>query len=132
GVEAQRVLRLEKGHVIIGQDTDALSNPLEAGLEWLVRFDKPLFIGREPLVRLKAMAPRAKLVGFMMADSKRVPSEGLQVVENGQPVGRLTSTRYSPTLEQSIGLAWVPAEMARAGRRFCFRWNGGDVPAVIV
>src|SRR5439155_16873388 len=43
GVEAQRVPRLEKGHLIIGQDTDALSNPLEAGLAWMVRFEKPQF-----------------------------------------------------------------------------------------
>src|SRR5207245_2538770 len=55
GVEAQRVLRLEKGHLIIGVDTDALSNPLDAGLEWLVRFDKPMFHGREPLRRLQEM-----------------------------------------------------------------------------
>jgi sarcosine oxidase, subunit alpha len=107
GVEAQRILRLEKGHLIIGQDTDALSNPLEAGLEWLVRFDKPQFIGRSPLLRLKEMGPRARLIGFEMADSLRVAPEGSQVVDEGQPVGRLTSTRYSPTLACSIGLAWV-------------------------
>jgi sarcosine oxidase subunit alpha len=132
GVEAQRILRLEKGHVIIGQDTDALANPLEAGLEWLVRFDKPLFHGREPLLRLQAMGPRSRLVGFRMADSRRVPPEGSQVVEDGQPVGRLTSTRYSPTLEQSLGLAWLPAARATVGQRFFVRWNGADVPAVVM
>src|SRR5262249_46239730 len=51
GVEAQRVLRLEKGHLLFGVDTDALSNPLEAGLDWMVRFEKPMFHGREPLLR---------------------------------------------------------------------------------
>ncbi|HEV3118822.1 MAG TPA: glycine cleavage T C-terminal barrel domain-containing protein, partial [Gemmataceae bacterium] len=132
GVEAQRILRLEKGHLIIGQDTDALSNPLEAGFEWMVRFDKPVFIGREPLLRLKAMGPRAKLVGFMMLDTQRVPPEGCQVVEQGRPVGRLTSTRYSPTLRKSLGLAWVPADKSMAGERFFVRWDGADVPAVIV
>ena len=132
GVEAQRVLRLEKGHLIIGQDTDALSQPLEAGFEWMVRFDKPVFIGRDPLLRLKAMGPRAKLVGFMMLDTQRVPPEGCQVVEQGQPVGRLTSTRYSPTLRKSLGFAWVPADRSIAGERFFVRWDGADVPAVIV
>ena len=131
GVEAQRILRLEKGHLIIGQDTDALSNPLEAGLEWLVRLDKPDFIGRAPLLRLKAMGPRARLIGFEMADNVRVAPEGLQVVDEGQPVGRLTSTRYSPTLARSIGLAWVPVDKAALGSRFFFRWNGADVPAIV-
>src|SRR5207302_498551 len=77
GVEAQRILRLEKGHLIIGQDTDALSTPLEAGLEGMIRFDKPLFHGREPLLRLKARGARSRLVGFRMAEGTRVAPEGL-------------------------------------------------------
>ena len=51
-----------------GVDTDALSNPLEAGLEWMVRFDKPVFHGREPLLRFKARGPRSRLVGFHLLD----------------------------------------------------------------
>jgi sarcosine oxidase subunit alpha len=132
GVEAQRILRLEKGHLIIGQDTDALSNPLEAGLEWLVRFDKPFFVGREPLLRLREMGPRSRLVGFHMLDRDRVPDEGCQVVEGQRPVGRVTSARYSPTLERSLGLAWVPAVRSAVGERFLIRWNDGDVPAIVV
>jgi glycine cleavage system aminomethyltransferase T len=66
-----------------------------------------------------------------MADTVRVPPEGSQVVEDGQPVGRLTSTRFSPTLEQSLGLAWVPAARAAVGERFFIRWNGAEVPAVV-
>jgi sarcosine oxidase subunit alpha len=131
GVEAQRVLRLEKGHLIVGQDTDALSNPLEAGLAWLVRFDKPSFHGREPLLRLREMGPRSRLVGFHMLDRDRVPAEGCQVVEGQRPVGRLTSARYSPTLERSLGLAWLPASRATVGERFTIRWNDGDVSAVV-
>ncbi|MCI0455365.1 MAG: (2Fe-2S)-binding protein [Gemmataceae bacterium] len=130
GVEAQRVLRLEKGHLIMGVDTDALSTPLDAGLAWLVRFDKPAFLGREPLLRLREMAPRQRLVGFVMPDLPRVPSEGSQVVEDGVPVGRVTSSRYSPTLQRAIGLAWVPARHT-GGSRFLIRWNGMDVPAVV-
>jgi sarcosine oxidase subunit alpha len=131
GVEAQRILRLEKGHPIVGQDTDALSNPLEAGLDWLVRFDKPAFHGREILLRLQSMGARARLVGFFMLEGQRVPPEGCQVVEQGRPVGRVTSARHSPTLGRSIGLAWVPAGRSAVGERFFIRWNGADVPAVI-
>jgi sarcosine oxidase subunit alpha len=132
GVEAQRILRLEKGHLIIGQDTDALSNPLEAGLEWLVHFEKPSFHGREPLLRLREMGARSRLVGFHLIDRDRVPSEGCQVVEGQRPAGRVTSARYSPTLERSLGLAWVPASRAEAGERFTIHWNEGDVAAVVV
>jgi sarcosine oxidase subunit alpha len=132
GVEAQRILRLEKGHLIIGQDTDALSNPLEAGLEWLVSFDKAFFHGCEPLRRLKGREARSRLVGFHMLETNEVVPEGSQVVHQGKPVGRLTSTRYSPTLERSLGLAWVPAAKAEVGERFLVRHNGADVPAVVV
>jgi sarcosine oxidase subunit alpha len=131
GVEAQRILRLEKGHLIIGQDTDALSNPLEAGLSGLVRFDKPLFHGREPLLRLRQRGPRARLVGFHMVERDRVPPEGCQVVEKGKPVGRVTSARYSPTMARALGLAWLPAHPAEAGGRFWIRWNDTDVAAVV-
>jgi sarcosine oxidase subunit alpha len=131
GVEAQRILRLEKGHFIVGVDTDALSNPLEAGLEWLVRFDKPQFHGREPLLRLKAMGPRSRLVGFRMADGEAMPEEGCQVVERGAPVGRVTSVRYSPTLDGIIGLAWVPAARCKVGSRFAIRFQGRDISAVV-
>jgi sarcosine oxidase subunit alpha len=131
GVEAQRILRLEKGHLIIGQDSDALSNPLEAGLEWMVRFEKPVFVGREPLRRLKEMGPRSRLVGFFMEGKDEVPSEGCQVVEQGRPVGRITSARYSPTLQRVLGLAWVPVAGSAVGQRFLIRWNGSDVAAVV-
>ena len=49
GLETQRILRLEKQHIIVGQDTDALSTPFGAGLDWMVKLDKPDFIGRGAL-----------------------------------------------------------------------------------
>jgi sarcosine oxidase subunit alpha len=131
GVEAQRILRLEKGHLIIGQDTDALSTPLEAGLDWLVRFDKPQFHGRTPLVRLKERGPRSRLVGFLMRSHTQVPAEGCQIVEHGRPVGRVTSVRFSPTLQRSLGLAWVPASRSAVGASFVIRSDGADAPATV-
>jgi sarcosine oxidase subunit alpha len=138
GVEAQRILRLEKGHLIVGQDTDALSNPLDAGLDWLVRFEKPAFHGRAALERLKAMKVRARLVGFRLpttpAGGLGAPPqtmEGCQVIEQGRPAGRVTSMRYSPTLREHIGLAWVPAAKAE-NVPFRIRFNGTDVAADIV
>jgi sarcosine oxidase subunit alpha len=131
GVEAQRILRLEKGHPIIGVDTDALSNPLDAGMGALVRFDKPMFHGRNTLLRLREMRPSSRLVGFFPTEAHVAPEEGCQVVVDGAPVGRVTSIRFSPTLNRVIGLAWVPAARSRPDHRFELRFGGGDVPAVV-
>ena len=139
GVEAQRILRLEKGHFIVGQDTDALSSPLGAGLGRMVRFTKPQFHGREALLRLKEMPPRARLVGFQLPEDSQTATdhdwvrqlEGCPVVEQGRSVGRVTSARYSPTLVKYIGLAWVPEARATAGGQFQIRYNSADLAAVV-
>jgi sarcosine oxidase subunit alpha len=131
GVEAERVLRLEVGRPLIGHDTDARSDPFGAGLEALVCFDKPTFLGRGPLARLKARGVPSRLIGFHMADTDRVPPEGSLVVDESRPVGRVTSARFSPTLQKGIGLAWVPAATAEPGQRFLVRCNDQDVPAVV-
>jgi sarcosine oxidase subunit alpha len=140
GVEAQRILRLEKGHLIVGQDTDALSDPLGAGLERMVRFGKPQFHGREALLRLQDLGRRSRLIGFHLPEGPAPKGdndwarqlEGCQIVEQGRPVGRVTSARFSPTLEKYIGLAWVPEGRAAMGGRFLIRCNASELPALVV
>ncbi len=137
GVEAQRVLRLEKAHIIIGQDTDALSDPISADMEWAVKFDKKDFLGKRSLSGIKKKGTTQKLVGFKMdkAHADVVPEEGLQIVRNVaksekcplglEIVGWVTSSRYSPTLKETIGLCWLPKEVAqKADARFTIRRNG--------
>jgi len=123
GVEAQRVLRLEKLHIIPGHDTDALSNPLEADMAWVVKLDKPDFIGRAALSRIKARGLRQRLVGFEMPTST-VPGEGDAVVADGFPVGRVTSAKWSPLLSRTIGMAWVPSGLAVEGGELRIRRDG--------
>ena len=130
GLEAQRVLRLEKGHIIVSQDTDAVTDPLDAGMRWAVRFDKPDFIGRGGLVANRARPSKEKLVGFVMRDGF-VPEDGEPVVEEGEPIGRVTSSRMSPTLGKGFGLAWVPEKLAREGAEILIRSGGNDWPAVV-
>jgi len=135
GVEAQRVLRLEKAHLIIGQDTDAMSDPLSAGMAWAVKFDKPDFLGRRSLLRVRAQGLRQRLVGFEVLTPGVTPEEGLQIVQtdgNGRPtiIGWITSSRYSPTLGKAIGLCWLPAELAaRPGTPFTIHREAGPVQA---
>ncbi len=131
GVEAQRVLRLEKLHIIPGHDTDALSNPLEADMAWVVKLDKPDFIGRAALSSVKARGLRQRLVGFEMA-TLVVPGEGDAVVANGFPVGRVTSAKWSAILGRAIGMAWVPAELAIDGGQIHVKSNGQTHSGLVV
>ena len=130
GLEAQRILRLEKGHVIVGQDTDAVSNPLESGMEWTVRFDKPDFIGRSGLETVRGRGDRNRLVGFV-ADDATVPEDGDPVTVDGRPVGRVTSARLSPTAGRGFGLMWVPVELAEDGGRVHLRVDDRDLPVSV-
>lgn len=130
GLEAQRILRLEKKHLIVGQDTDAVSNPLESDMGWAVRFDKEDFIGKSGLLAAKERGQRNQLVGFTMRDG-RVPEDGDPVVAGDAPIGRVTSARLSPTLGKGFGLAWVPVELAEEGREIRIRVDGKDLPAQV-
>ena len=130
GVEAQRILRLEKKHLIVGQDTDALSNPLEADLAWAVKFNKKDFIGKNALLSVQERGLRQKLVGFTVRDSVVVEG-GSAVALNGKPVGRVASARFSPAAGKCVGLAWVPIALATKGDPFHIRINGGLVEADI-
>ena len=131
GMEAQRILRLEKKHIIVGQDTDAVSNPLESGMEWVVRFEKDDFIGKRVLQDIHQRGLRDRLVGFLTGDST-VPEEGAPVVLSGRPIGRITSSRLSPTLGRGYGFAWVPAHLAEDGKEVYIQMDGKRVPAKVV
>ncbi|MGZ8566455.1 MAG: aminomethyltransferase family protein, partial [Actinomycetota bacterium] len=117
GLEAQRILRLEKQHILIGQDTDAESDPYEVGLGWMVKDDKPDFLGKRSLEDLARDDPRERLVGFT-APSGWVPPEGASVVRDGTWVGRVTSARRSAAAGSVVGLAWVPFELTADGSAF--------------
>ena len=117
GVEAQRVLRLQKKHFIPGQDTDAMSNPFEADAAWAVKMDREDFIGREGLRIIEERGLMNKLVGFEMEDAQ-VPKDGVPVMRDGYPVGKITSCRPDPYGGKAFGLAWVPVELSEDGTRF--------------
>ena len=117
GLEAQRILRLEKGHIIVNQDTDSITTPIESGMGWAVRLAKKDFVGRGGLRAVVRRGPRQRLVGFVMDASSPVPRDGSPIVHDGTPVGRVTSTRLSPSAGMPFGLAIVPAALAENGVR---------------
>ena len=128
GVEAQRILRLEKKHIIVGQDTDALSNPLEADMSWVVKFDKEDFVGKSTLASLRDRGLQQRLVGFV---TDRFVEEGSAVVVNHRPVGRVTSARISPGQQRCVGLAWIPHEISSEGAKIDINQNGRMVSAQV-
>ena len=130
GLEAQRILRLEKQHILVGQDTDAESDPYEAGLGWMVKDDKDDFLGLRSLRDLKERGPQERLVGFTAANGW-VPPEGASVVRDGVWVGRVTSARRSEAVGSVIGLAWVPAAWADDGRTFEIQFGGSHTTGTV-
>jgi sarcosine oxidase, subunit alpha len=131
GLEAQRILRLEKQHIIVGQDTDALSDPYGAGLPWMVKFDKDDFLGRRSLEETRNRGTSERLVGFTV-DAEQPPPEGAAIVEAGRPVGRVSSSRRSDALNAIVGMAWVPSRFAEEGKTFEIAYNGSRAHARVV
>jgi sarcosine oxidase, subunit alpha len=133
GLEPQRLLRLQKMHILIGQDTDSESTPFGAAMPWIVKLDKEDdFIGKWALERFAEEPPETALVGFTLPNGD-VPTEGAAVLpHNGSPMGQVTSARYSPQLGKTIGMAWVPAELAQDGASVTISDNGRRLRAQVV
>ena len=134
GVEAQRLLRLEKKHLLPGVDTDALSNPLESDLPWIVKLEKPDFVGRRSLARAAERGPRNRLVGFRIPGSTNggpIPQPPALVIHGGKLGGRVTSCAYSPAAGCAVGLAWVPSDQSRNGDHIEIQVDGHVVTAVV-
>ena len=131
GVETQRVLRLEKKHLIVGVDTDATSNVLEADMAWVAKLDKADFIGKAATLQAQQRDRREQLVGFEMRDAV-VPEDGTALVLDGRPVGRVTSARYSPVNGKAVGLAWVAQDLATDGQTLTMPVRGRLAQAQIV
>jgi sarcosine oxidase subunit alpha len=127
GVEAQRLLRLEKGHIIVGQDTDGLTFPEEAGLGWAVSKKKGYFIGGPAIFHLNQAPVSRQLTGFVLKDTGGPePCECHLVLSGNQMTGRVTSVAYSPSMGQVIGLAYVSPEQAVTGSEFEIKVGQGQ------
>ncbi len=142
GVEAQRILRLEKGHLIVGQDTDGLTQAYSAGLGWAIKLDKDDFLGKPELTWQSRRDDYPRLVGLQPVDGTVVPPEASQIITetclqgrskdtaDGRIFGRITSSRHSPTLDRAICLGQVDAAVAAPGTEVTVRLpDGRDITA---
>ncbi|SET00212.1 aminomethyltransferase [Natronincola peptidivorans] len=109
GLGARDTLRFEASLPLYGNEISQEITPLEAGLGFFVKLDKPDFIGKEALVRQKQEGLKRKIVGFEMEENG-IPRSGYEVMSGDKVIGFVTTGYYSPTLMKNIGLAMVDIE----------------------
>jgi aminomethyltransferase len=132
GLGARDTLRLEARLSLYGNEIDETTNPLEAGLGWVVKLDKDDFVGKQALVAAKAAGLSRRLVGFEMV-GRGIARHGYPLLDlAGTTVGVCTSGAPSPTLGKSIGLGYLPTALAEVGTRFQVDCRGKAVEAVVV
>jgi aminomethyltransferase len=131
GLGARDSLRLEMGYLLYGNDLDLNHTPLEAGLGWIVKFDKGEFLGRAALERQKAEGLRQRLVGFKLQD-RAFPRQGYEIRYQGESSGEVTSGLLSPMLSQGIGLANIALEATQPGTEIEVVIRNRPTPAEVV
>lgn len=130
GLAARDSLRFEAAMPLYGHEIDAHTNPLEARLGWVISWDKE-FIGRDALLKTKLEKPDRLLVGFAMVD-RAVPREHYEIASAGKVVGHVTTGMKSPTLDQFLGLGYVPSALSKIGAEIDIIVRGQPKQAKIV
>ena len=131
GLGARDTLRLEASMRLYGQDIDESTTLLEAGLGWIVGWDKGEFVGREALVAQRAAGVNRRLVGFEMLDHG-IARAGYDIYVHGERVGRVTSGTWAPSLGMAIGMAYVPAASSAVDTSIAVEIRGRRAQARIV
>jgi aminomethyltransferase len=133
GLGARDTLRLEARLSLYGNEIDETTNPIEAGLGWVVKLDKPGgFLGRDAIAKVKAEGPARSIVGFEMV-GRGIARHGYPLLDHdGNTVGVCTSGGPSPTLGSSIGLGYLPASMTAIGTPFSVDCRGKTIEAKVV
>jgi aminomethyltransferase len=131
GLGARDTLRLESALPLYGHELTDDTTPLEAGLRWVVHFEKPRFVGREALARQHATGTERRLVGVVLTDPG-IPRQGYRVLSDEQPVGTISSGTKSPTLGRAIGMAYVNRPWQAVGTRLAVEIRGRAARAEVV
>ncbi|MCW8811283.1 MAG: glycine cleavage system aminomethyltransferase GcvT [Ignavibacteriaceae bacterium] len=130
GLAARDSLRLEMGYCLYGNDIDQTTNPIEAGLGWVTKIDKPDFIGKDTILKVKQDGINRKLVA-MISDEKTFPRHGYEIIAEGKKVGVITSGTVSPVLEKPIALGYVDKPFNSPGSEVLFKIRDKEFPARI-
>lgn len=131
GLAARDSLRLEMGYPLYGHDIDEATTPVEAGLRWVMGKNNAGFIGADKVLPQKENGADIMRVGFKLID-KGVAREGALVLDaDGNELGKVTSGGFSPSLQEAIGMAYVPAELAATGTDITLDVRGRKIAAKI-
>ncbi len=130
GLGARDTLRLEMGYPLYGMDISAETDPISAGLSWVVSMDKDDFVGRAALARIQATGPGKVLVGMRVGEG--VPRHGYAVLHDGEVVGTVASGTFSPSLEYGIATSYVPPALAAEGTSLQVEMRKRVVDATVV
>ena len=132
GLGARDTLRLEARLSLYGHDIDETTNPIEAGLGWVVKMDKGDFVGRAALEKIKSQPLARKLVGFETT-GRGIARQGYPLLDAaGKAVGICTSGSPGPTVGKNIALGYLPSAMAEVGTKFLVDCRGKPIEAVVV
>lgn len=130
GLGARDSLRLEMRMALYGNDIDQTTTPVEAGLSWIVDFDKQ-FVGSDVLLRQRDEKPKRRLVCLEM-EGKGIPRQGYDIGLDGGVIGKVTSGIFSPSLQRPIALGYVPSSHAKLGSTVSILIRGTAFPATVV
>jgi aminomethyltransferase len=131
GLGARDTLRLEAGLPLHGHELGPGITPLQAGLGWVVAWDKPEgFRGRDALAAERDRGVARRLRGLTV-EGRRPPRADQVVLVRGEPAGVVSSGNFSPVLEHGIALAFVPPEV-EIGASVAIDVRGDAVPAKVV
>ena len=133
GLGARDTLRLEGRLSLYGNDLDDTTTPLEAGLAWVVKFDKGDFIGKQALLRQRAAGLPRKLAGFEMRE-RGIARHGYTIcdVNGGARIGLVTSGTVGPTVGKNIGMGYLPPSHAEPGTRIVIDCRGKSAQAEVI
>lgn len=131
GLGARDTLRLERGLPLYGHELTEETTPLEAGLGWVVRFNKADFLGRAALQRQREAGLRRHLVGLEMIEPG-IPRQGYRIMHQRQQAGAVTSGTKSPTLGKAIALGYVASTWRELGTNLSIEIRGRLLAAAVV
>ncbi len=131
GLGARDVLRLEAGMCLYGNDIDENTSPVEGKLNWVVRLEKPDFVGKNAIMHLKEKGPGRVRVGFRMKE-KGIPRQSQDILADVEAVGKVSSGTFSPTLSVGIGMGYVPPSHSAIGETFSVGIRDHRVRAEVV
>ncbi|MCB2230872.1 glycine cleavage system aminomethyltransferase GcvT [bacterium] len=130
GLGARDTLRLEMKMALYGNDIDETTSPVEAGLNFIINFDKN-FVGKPTVVKHRDEKPVRRLVCFE-AEGKSVPRHGFLIMNGDDEVGHVTSGTFSPSLQKPIALGYIQRELGKIGTSVEIDIRGKRLPATVV